>query len=253
MESLFTALADYLARQSWQVAIVFVLVAATCYALRKASAHWRYLLWLIVLAKCMTPGLVSVPLAVWPHPTEVQSAPVALPLPEVTVRPKEMQSPTAAFPDERERARVTALPVIVAPEIAPHEVVAAPADTAKTAISARNSSLRTWLVAAWCAGVVIFIGYVSFNAWSTHCRLRKTRRAADPQVTAQLATLAQRLGMKTTPAVYMVDTIAQPFVWGWFRGSIYVPRHFLNRQEPVSTKRRLWRTSWRTSPVGTQP
>ena len=250
MESLLTVVADYLARQSWQVAAVFLLVAATCYALRKASAHWRYLLWLIVLAKCLTPGVVTVPLAVWPHPTEVQSAPVALPLPPVTPRPNEVQLPTAPVPDEREKARATALPVIVATEIAPHEVVGTPKDTATSAFSVRNTDSRAWWAAAWCSGVAIFIAYALTRACSTNRKLRRTRLAAEPRIAATVAALAQRLGMKAVPAVYMVEAIAQPFVWGWVRGSIYVPRHFLTTGTSEQQEAIL-RTNWPTSPAGT--
>jgi hypothetical protein len=35
-----------------------------------------------------------------------------------------------------------------------------------------------------------------------------------------VAELTERLGLKMAPAVYIVDAVAQPFVWGWLRGSI---------------------------------
>ena len=38
MESLLTAVADYLMRQSVQIAAVFLLVAVVCWGLRKTSA-----------------------------------------------------------------------------------------------------------------------------------------------------------------------------------------------------------------------
>ena len=82
MESLLTATAEYLTRQSVQIVVVFVLVAVVCWALRKTSAHWRYLLWLVVLAKCLAPGLIRVPLAVLPQETDLQqTSPVATPQP----------------------------------------------------------------------------------------------------------------------------------------------------------------------------
>lgn len=69
MGPLLNSVADYLVCQSWQIPAVFALVAAACWGLRKASADWRYLLWLVVLAKCLVPGLISVPLAVLPPKT----------------------------------------------------------------------------------------------------------------------------------------------------------------------------------------
>ena len=46
-------IARLLITQSWQLAILIVIVALASYALRNRSAHVRYLLWLIVLAKCL--------------------------------------------------------------------------------------------------------------------------------------------------------------------------------------------------------
>ena len=65
METTLSNLADFLTEQSLQLCILFVLVmAATCW-LRATSAHWRYLLWLVVIAKCLTPPIVSLPLPIW--------------------------------------------------------------------------------------------------------------------------------------------------------------------------------------------
>ena len=46
--------------QSWQVAVLFALVGLACLLLRRASAHWRYLLWLVVLVKCLVPPVMPV-------------------------------------------------------------------------------------------------------------------------------------------------------------------------------------------------
>ena len=76
MENVLTEITNYVLRQSWQIAVVFALVAAACWALRKASAHWRYLLWLVVLAKCVVPPLVGLPVAVLPVEAD-RAAPAA--------------------------------------------------------------------------------------------------------------------------------------------------------------------------------
>jgi len=69
----------YLATQSWQIAVLTVAVAAASFALRRHSAHVRYLLWLIVLAKCLVPPVYVVPLQVLP-----QTVPRVLPVPSQT-------------------------------------------------------------------------------------------------------------------------------------------------------------------------
>jgi len=60
---------DYLLNQSWQIAILAMVVALLVFLLRNKSAHVRYLLWLIVLAKCLVPPLYGVPLRVLPEDT----------------------------------------------------------------------------------------------------------------------------------------------------------------------------------------
>ena len=67
METWLAQITNYLLAQSWQIAILTIIVAIASFVLRNRSAHVRYLLWLIVLAKCLVPPLYSIPLAVLPQ------------------------------------------------------------------------------------------------------------------------------------------------------------------------------------------
>ena len=58
---------SYLLAQSWQIALLAGMVGLISLTLRNRSAHLRYLLWLIVLAKCLVPPFLTVPLAVLPE------------------------------------------------------------------------------------------------------------------------------------------------------------------------------------------
>ena len=66
MTTYLTQITDYLLTQSWQIAILVAAVATVNLALKNKSAHARYLLWLIVLAKCLVPPLLAIPLPVLP-------------------------------------------------------------------------------------------------------------------------------------------------------------------------------------------
>lgn len=252
MESLLTSVADYLISQSWQMTVVLALVAATCWGLRKASAHWRYLLWLIVVAKCVTPGLVSVPLAVLPQKTESSDAPrVAIPGSQTGAvslsstranqrRPsvEDARSVPVPYPPELGQPSAVAEAEIV---IRGPEAASAPAGTAQAdavamsgirgamSIPSMELSLRARLAMTWLAGVALFLTCVLIGAWKTHRRLMRVRRMADPAIRTMVAALAGRLGLKRAPTTYTVPTIAQPFVWGWPRGSIYLPEQFVDR------------------------
>jgi len=67
METYINQVATYLLAQSWQIALLAGIVGLTSCALRNRSAHIRYLLWLIVLAKCLVPPYLTIPLAVLPE------------------------------------------------------------------------------------------------------------------------------------------------------------------------------------------
>ena len=66
MEDYLTQITNYLLTQSWQIAVLVVVITAVNLALKNRSAHIRYLLWLIVLAKCLVPPLVTIPIAILP-------------------------------------------------------------------------------------------------------------------------------------------------------------------------------------------
>ncbi len=73
MEILAIKLGDYLLQQSWQIAVLIGIVAVINRTLRHRSAHIRYLLWLLVLAKCLVPAVFNVPVAVFPSETVVHA------------------------------------------------------------------------------------------------------------------------------------------------------------------------------------
>jgi len=94
MENYLSTITNYLLTQSWQIAALVAIIAALSLALKNRSAHIRYLLWLIVLAKCLVPPLLTVPLAVLPQDKPVPVFEIAampkvepLPLPSTPVPP----------------------------------------------------------------------------------------------------------------------------------------------------------------------
>ena len=74
--------------------------------------------------------------------------------------------------------------------------------------------------------------------WLTQRRLKRTCQPADEETHAAVVALAQMLGMKKTPDVHMADSFAQPFVWGWLRGDVYLPLEF-SRTGTVEQRRAI--------------
>ena len=73
MESILDKTTDFLLSQSLHLAILFIVIGSLVWLLNKRSAHLRYLLWLIVLIKCLIPPLLTVPLAVLPEKPEIST------------------------------------------------------------------------------------------------------------------------------------------------------------------------------------
>jgi hypothetical protein len=79
MNAYASHIGSYLFAQSWQIALVVGMVGLIVLALRNHSAHLRYLLWLIVLAKCLVPPFLTIPLAVLPEqPARLSGIPIDL-------------------------------------------------------------------------------------------------------------------------------------------------------------------------------
>ncbi len=237
MEHTLTEITDYLLRQSWQIAAVFVLVAVGCWALRKASAHWRYLLWLVVLAKCLTPPLVTLPVPVLPQAQpqsiELAQAPQADP-----VLPA---ADTPALTDGLSEASVSAIeaPSYATPEPADayRPPVAAVEPAAPVEAQPRMTATR-WGAFGWIAGAAAFGMFALFKAFWIQRRLKRTRRPITGELRDEVTELAHRLGLRGTPKVWLIDGIGQPFVWGLLRGSIYLPGDFAGT-EPAEHRRAI--------------
>jgi len=195
MENYLTQLTNYLLTQSWQITVLVVLIATVNFALKNKSAHIRYLLWLIVLAKCLVPPLLSIPVAVLPEER-----------PAVVVT---MLDRSVAEPPVRP---VTPVAVAQAPTIVERPV---------------RFNRRQWLVFGWVMGVAAFVIFAVIKALRTDFWLWRQRKLPPAEAQSGIENLFSGLGIRTFPKVWMVEGIGQPFVWGLLRGSIYLPANFV--------------------------
>jgi len=186
---------NYLLTQSWQIVILVIVIAAASWLLRNKSAHVRYLLWLIVLAKCLVPPFATIPLAVLPQEktillSELETLPPMIAEPVTSAPAPKVSSPT---------------PVAVQP--------------------GRRLNMRQWLAIAWIAGASIFVLVALIKAWRTICWLHRERRPLLAELQTTIEGLFHDFG--TLPKLWLIEGIGQPFVWGLLRGSIYLPADFV--------------------------
>jgi ankyrin repeat protein/beta-lactamase regulating signal transducer with metallopeptidase domain len=211
MEAYMNPMTRYLLAQSWQIAILAVLVGVISLALRHRSAHVRYLLWLIVLAKCLVPPIYSVPLAVLPDRVPVEHLPQVV-LPEIAEQRDTDSEPAAAY-----------APV----PIDPVEEVRTP--RMSTPATANPTEI---IVLIWLAGLALFLLWVGGRAIRYTSWLRGRRTAIPPDLEQAFRELLTGLNLKKMPRIWLVKDIGQPFVWGVFNGSIYLPDNFADRKDP---------------------
>ena len=205
METVFTDITDYLLKQSWQIAILFAVVAIVCLAVRKKSAHLRYLLWLLIIAKCLVPSLITVSLAILPQKPLLQPLPESAPIREFAPPPESVIL---------SEAKNLNPPV--------------PLAVRQGSIMSQLAQIRpkTWFCGIWLGGVGLFLVIVLIKAARFNHRLKGQRKLLTAGMQKEIDELLDRFGVHAKLHIWLLDGIGQPFVWGLLRGSIYLPANF---------------------------
>ncbi|MEJ2702038.1 MAG: M56 family metallopeptidase, partial [Sedimentisphaerales bacterium] len=209
MEPWLIRIANYLLAQSWQIAVLTLVVACASFLLRNRSAHVRYLLWLIVLAKALMPPLYSIPVAVLPQ----RAVPEYIPAPPVAERM------TAEHGTSETAMAEVPRPSSVQPQAAPSRVV-------PTKLARHDT--RAWLAIGWLAGVVALSFYYLLNALRTQIWLQRRRKALPSDSARDIESFFMANYVRRMPHVWLLERINQPFVWGLVRGGIYLPTRLLD-------------------------
>jgi hypothetical protein len=61
----------------------------------------------------------------------------------------------------------------------------------------------------------------------SNIRLRQQRRPVPNKLQACIEEIFSGFAIKAFPKVWLLEGVGQPFVWGMFRGSIYLPTDYL--------------------------
>ncbi len=205
MNATLSQIADHLWSQSWQVVVLAAGIGVVTYLLRNHSAHVRYFLWLLVPAKCLVPPVLGIALPILPR------SPEAVPI----------------YPPDRAYAETGVTAVAEAPpaDLAlPWDI--APDQTGAKSGLAADITLREAMAIAWLAGAVLFVAAVAWKAGRMTRWLLRERRVPPEGVRSELCGLLPPAGGQRIPNIWLVEGIGQPFVWGLFRGDIYLPASF---------------------------
>ena len=203
-------IADYLLAQSWQIALLVVVVSAVNLALRNKSAHVRYLLWLIVLAKCLAPPLLTIPLAILPP----QERPEPAPLVEIVLPEPEVLDTTMA---ESTPVPSVSLEMPPLPKVQKRQP---------------RFTIREWLAIGWIVGASVFLAFNLLRALRANLWLWRQRKLPPAELRSNIEKVFSTHHIKRFPDIWLVEGFNQPFVWGLWRGSIYLPVDFMKINKP---------------------
>ena len=207
MQAYLDHITNCLLTQSWQIVLLVLAVGAVSFLLKNKSAHIRYLLWLVVLAKCLVPPLFTLPLPVLPQNT----------VHEIMLTPSGIMSARSM-----ETTFVSESKPISAPSVA---VVVPP-------IEPTRFTFQQWLAFVWVGGVAVYSLLALIKALRTNRWLRRQRRVLPDELEGWVKSLFSALDLRTFPKLWLIDSIGQPFVWGLLRGSIYLPTDFVKIEDP---------------------
>ncbi len=182
---------DWLLTASARASLLSVVVLGLQVLLRhRVPARWRYALWLPVLLVLLTPAF---PESQWSVGSIVRTAPAPLPV-----------------------------PVRVAQESA-LSVAPSPVGAAETPapISWSQIMLPAWLLGA--AGmIVICLGSYALTLW----RIKHNRVPVNDALLHEIAALAQGIGLRRVPRIWMSPVVRSPAVTGLWRPVLLLPVGF---------------------------
>ncbi|MBN1505776.1 MAG: M56 family metallopeptidase [Sedimentisphaerales bacterium] len=211
MDRAMMQITQYLWSQSWQIALLVLAIAVISRAMRHRSAHARYLLWLLVVAKCIVPPLFDVTIPVLPQNE--------LGVSSVPMEPPDGVDAATAAGGQQEATVVPELPY--------------PAENPRLAHRLMPAlSRREALALLWLAGLTTFLAAASIKAGRTTRRLLRERKEPPPSLRSDANELLHSLGILRAPRLWLLQGGGQPFVWGLWRGDIYLPAGFASRSEP---------------------
>lgn len=194
-----SAWAQWVAAASWQIAVLVALVALAAFLSRRLSARFRYLLWMLVVLKALTPPSIGAVWSIgnWAAPQRLR---------ELTVR---IESASAEAP----------------PVVAPGKAMAGPQGMEG---QAEGGSPQPWstsvvLSIVWATGFAGLIGLIVMRYRRLTRALGRADEVDEGPLRVAVEKLALRLGRDNPPPVLLSDAVTSPFLFGLVRPRIVLP------------------------------
>lgn len=209
--------------QLWQVTVLVMIVGALVRVACRRRPHLAYLLWMLVVVKCLTPPLWSSPTGVfsWAQRKVVDATPTR------RAGPRDLPSP--ASPSAPARLSSPHRATLSSEEASPASRAVSTGASAAEASPARSSRPSTWAAMAmiWLAGAIGLGGLILLKWLSFRRLLRRSAVPAGGALEQHVSELAGRLGLGRRLRVLVVSEPVGPAVFGLVRATIVLPRAVL--------------------------
>lgn len=211
------ALAEFAWTQIWQTTLAALGVGLVVRLCCRRRPHLAYLLWIVVILKCVTPPIWSSPTGIFSW-TTAASAVIDSSSASAAVGALETQ------PSRQTTSSPSPLSSVQQRAAAPSSGFAPP----------RPQRIVTQvLLIFWLAGALACAGLLLFNMARVSSRLRHSALPLDPAWQAKLDECARRLGMRTPVRLLVTSQQVGPAVYGFLRPMVVLPEAVVTRQPPI--------------------
>jgi len=241
--------------QLWQVTALVIVVGIVSRFACRHRPHLAYLLWMVVLAKCLTPPILSSEWSVFSQlqqqlsfePTRIAT------LPDVEAKPLVIvarTNETASLANELEATKLTVLPSQpTASEFPPIDVedrssraTAIPDSQHTASASVGNSAsvfdllptewtLANWLSRGWLIGVIAYLLYFGFRRFQCAAVLRRSQLETSNELASLCESVRKRMKLKRPVRIHVTSRGIGPAVFGLLRPVILLPQHLLESRD----------------------
>jgi beta-lactamase regulating signal transducer with metallopeptidase domain len=204
--------------QFWQVTLLAAAVYIVVKLFTRHRPHLAYVLWMLVIAKCLTPPIWGSPVGVFSL-VQSQRPPNGL----ASTAMSEAHTPRSP---SRQTEAVTRDYEPVWPAIG-EEIEAAPEKPQAANLDMRAIAIRA-LAAAWLAGVLIVVAAVVWKWVALRRYLGCTGTPPSVEICQRAQRLAGQLTLHSMPRLLVIDGQTLPAVFGVLRPTILLPASLVN-------------------------
>ncbi len=215
--------------QVWQVAVAALIVAVVVRLWCRHRPHLAYLLWMLVLVKCLTPPIWSSPVGVfsWAQ-AKVEVYDEVAPLSGPIVTDTVVLADTSPLVEDEFTSDTT--------RSKKHTLNGEPAPSKRLAGKERPSWKIGWSTIVgliWIGGSAVVLLTAVARLLACALIVRCSESLDDEKVAASLSKLARQLGIRRRVRLLVTKRNVGPAVFGLFRPTVLLPQTLANGKSPT--------------------